>query len=404
MGSIRKTPAGRWQASWRDPAGRKRARNFATRKEANAFLSEIDTALNRGTYIDPRAGKIKLGDYARRWFAARVLERTTAARDASVMRTHVLPRWGDTPLVRIDHTSVQQWVTDLSRRLAPATVVECHRILSGVMRSAVRDRLIAFNPCEGVQLPKRRRKDIDGQIITQEDLVVRLLPAVPERYRALVGLAGGTGLRWGECIGVRWDALDLVGHEVDVIRVAVEVAGHVTAKPYPKSRAGRRKVPLPAFVLELLADHAQLVPPGPAGEVFTNADGGPMRRTNFRARVWRPALVRAGLLGNVEKEEGPDPDEAPRFRGSWVNDEGTEQSALFNTEEETVQHVARRAGRSLRFHDLRHSYATHLITSGVPINDAQAVMGHEQASTLLDRYTHASHTRNQRILQAFTIE
>jgi integrase len=107
------------------------------------------------------------------------------------------------------------------------------------------NRLIGHNPCEGVRLSRRRRKDTDDQVITQHELITQLLPAVPDRYRALVGLAGGTGLRWGECAGLRWDAVDLATRTVRVVRVAVEVSGHVTDKPYPKSRAGRRVVPLP---------------------------------------------------------------------------------------------------------------------------------------------------------------
>src|SRR3954471_12384263 len=63
---------------------------------------------------------------------------------------------------------------------------------------------------------------------------------------------------------------------------------------------------------------------------------------------------------------------------------------------EAVTHVAKMAGEGLRFHDLRHSYATHLVSKRVPINDVRAVMGHEQASTTLDLYTHASQGRDGR--------
>ncbi|WP_218671099.1 hypothetical protein [Microbispora sp. GKU 823] len=90
------------------------------------------------------------------------------------MRTHALPRWRDVPLGRIDPSAVQTWVSDLSKRLAPATVVECHRLLSTVLKSAVRDRIVGANPCEGV----RRRKAGDDRIISREDLAV-LLPHVP---------------------------------------------------------------------------------------------------------------------------------------------------------------------------------------------------------------------------------
>ncbi|MEU7883903.1 hypothetical protein AB0B54_00205 [Microbispora bryophytorum] len=162
----------------------------------------MGAALNRGTYIDPHAGKSKFGQYAVTWMRSRNHERTTVARDDSIMRTHVLPRWESVALGKIDHTAVQTWVTELGKRLSPASVAECHRLLSAVLKTAIRDRIIGTNPAEGVRLPKRRRKAGDDRIISPEEFGV-LLGHVPERYRALVGLAAGTGLRWGECVGLR---------------------------------------------------------------------------------------------------------------------------------------------------------------------------------------------------------
>ncbi|MEU5726369.1 tyrosine-type recombinase/integrase [Micromonospora sp. NPDC047738] len=106
-----------------------------------------------------------------------------------------------------------------------------------------------------MKVPSRRKKDTDGHVLTRADLIGRLLPAVPDRYRALVALAGGTGLRWGECTELRWESLDLTTKTVEVVRVAVEVAGTVTIEPYPKSRADRRTVPVPDFAVDLLAAH-----------------------------------------------------------------------------------------------------------------------------------------------------
>jgi integrase len=286
-------------------------------------------------------------------------------------------------------------VTELGTRLAPATVAECHRLFSATLRVAVRDRYIGANPCDGIKLPARRKKDTDGQTITRADLTTRLLPAVPDRYRALVGLAGGTGLRWGECVGLRWDCVDLDAKTVRVIRVAVEVAGTVATKAYPKSRAGRRTVPLPDLETELLKLHRELVKPGPAGEVFTKTASGPVRRTLFRARVWRPSLVRAGLLGQVTRRGHFE------YRATWADATGLEWSKEFTTEREAVAHVARTAHGGLRFHDLRHSYATWLISRGVPINDVVSAMGHEKATTTLNIYTHRSADRDERIRAAF---
>jgi integrase len=353
MGYLRKTPAGAFRACWRDPSGRQRSKTFKTKREANAFLSEVETALNRGVYVAPDGGRIRFADYATPWLASRNDERATAARDGSIMRNHVVSRWGKVPLARIDHSGVQAWVTELGDDLSPATVAECFRLLSAVLRSAVRDRLIGFNPCEGVKVVRRRRRDTDDQAISRDELVGRLLPAVPDRYRALVALAAGTGLRWGEAIGLRWDAIDLVGQAVSVVRVAEEVSGHVRLKPYPKSRAGRRTVPIPPFAVDLLEIHRRDFPAGIEGLTFVARTGEPLKRGTFRARVWKPSLQRAGLPA------------------------------------------------TLRFHDLRHSYATWLVSDGVPINDVAKVMGHERTSTTLDRYTHPSKERDQRVLQTF---
>jgi hypothetical protein len=107
-------------------------------------------------------------------------------------------------------------------------------------------------------------------------------------------LSSGTDLRWASAWASRWDVIDLDAGTLRVIRTAAEVNGRVLAKPYMKSRAGRREVPLPAFVAALLVEHRSRFAPGPAGVVFTNSTGGPLRRSMFRTRVWRPALVRAG--------------------------------------------------------------------------------------------------------------
>lgn len=164
-------------------------------------------------------------------------------------------------------------------------------------------------------------------------------------------MAAGCGLRWGECAGLDWGAVDLDAAELHVRQVAVEVIGRLDLRPYPKSRAGRRTVPMPTFVVDALR-----AGPGSgdrAGLVFGTRAGGPMRRSNFR-RVWVATVTRSGLPA------------------------------------------------ALRFHDLRHSYATWLVSDGVPVNVVSRLMGHEQISTTLDRYTHdARDYADLRVRQVF---
>jgi integrase len=127
--------------------------------------------------------------------------------------------------------------------------------------------------------------------------------------------------------------------------------------------------------------------------VFGNAVGKPLRRTLFRVRVWRPSLVRAGLLGRVAVVG------ERVVRASWMDTAGEWQEKEFPSEREAVAHVARAAAGGLRFHDLRHSYATWLVDDGVPVNMVQRVMGHERSSTTLDLYTRRTEDHG-RILRA----
>jgi integrase len=190
------------------------------------------------------------------------------------------------------------------------------------------------------------------QTITRDELRAKLLPAIPEQFRALVCLAAGSGLRWGECAGLPWSAVDLDRREVHVYRVAVETSGPVELRSYPKSQAGVRRVPLPRFAADALRVHRTLSD-HPGDLVVATRTGTALRRSTFRRRVWVPALAAAGLPA------------------------------------------------SLRFHDLRHSYATWLVSDGVPVNVVQRLMGHERASTTLNRYVHAPRDYDERVRDLF---
>jgi integrase len=392
-GGIRKTPAGTWRAYWRDPAGRQTSKTFKTKREASVFLAQVTATKSTGGYVSPHAGRVLFGDHGRQWMSTWNHEATTHARDTSIMRTHVLPQWGPWPLAKIDHMAVQTWITGLSARLSPATVVQCRRLASAVLRSAVRNRLIAFNPCDDVRVPKARRRDSDERVIERAAFRARLIPAVPDRHHGIVAVAGGCGLRWGEAAGLCADAIDLDRGTLRVIRTVIEVAGHTSFKPYPKSAAGRRTVPIPAWLIEILRRHLTCYPLGAGDLIFANEVGGALRRTLFRSRVWRPSLVRAGQLGSITAGEGDG------YIAQWTDEAGVRRREEVDTEASAVKLVARGQAGGLRFHDLRHSYATWLVDDGVPPNMVQRVMGHERSSTTLDLYTRRTDD-STRILRA----
>lgn len=397
MGFVNKTPSGSFRANWRDPAGRQKAKTFPTKREASAFLAEIDTSTVRGSYVDPRGAKTKFGPYASTWLANRATEKTSHARDVIYMRNRVMPQWEDVPLGRVSYSMVQAWVAELSNALAPASVIKCHQLTSAVFKSAVRDRLISSNPCEGVKLPSVRRTIDPFQIVPMPVIRQKLLPAVPARYQALVAVGAGAGLRWGEALGLRSDSVDLDGKTLTVRRTVIEVGSSTSAKPYPKSRAGYRTIPLAGWLALALKVHMEEYDEGPNGEIFVNSVGGGILRSNFRQQVWRPSLVRASLLGEIDKQDDD------TFLISWTDRAGDQHSGLCESEREAVATISQYAGTSLRFHDLRHCYATWLISSGLPVNEVARVLGHEQVTTTLNRYTHVlpdTDARNKRIRDA----
>src|SRR4051794_24431266 len=151
-------------------------------------------------------------------------------------------------------------------------------------------------PCDGVRLPSNRLRPSPMRTISRSEFRQLLLPEIPDHHRALVCLAAGAGLRWGECVGLGWDAVDLRAQDVYVARVVVETSGRCELRNYPKSRAGVRRVRLPAFAVEALTEHRARHAHS-KDLVFATSTGGALRRSTFRRRVWVPALDRAGLTG-----------------------------------------------------------------------------------------------------------
>jgi integrase len=197
----------RWLARWRDDAGVQRKRAFERRADAERFLVEVAADLARGAYVDPRAGRTTVREYAERWRAAQVHRATTAAQVETHLRRHVYPMFGDRALASVRPSEVQAWVRGLEQHLAPATIEVVYSFLAGIFRAAVRDRLLVISPCVDVRLPKTEPKRVEP--LTTEK-VEALIEAMPAPYRALIVLAAGTGLRQGEAFAVEVEAIDFL--------------------------------------------------------------------------------------------------------------------------------------------------------------------------------------------------
>jgi hypothetical protein len=131
------------------------------------------------------------------------------------LRRHAYPTFGDRRLSAIRPGEVQAWVARPTQVLSPATVQVNHGLVAALFKAAMRDRLVGSSPCEGTKLPKKLPKEVIPLTVGMVDM---LAAGVPPRYRALVVLAAGTGLRQGECFGVVDDRLELTDEDGRALR------------------------------------------------------------------------------------------------------------------------------------------------------------------------------------------
>ncbi len=206
MASISKRPDGRWRARYRDPDGREHAKHFSRKIDGERWLVEQQGKIARGEYVDPNAGRQTLASYAEQWVAAQVHRPSTAAVIEVDLRRHILPAFGHRQLASVRPSEVQAWVRGRSEVLAPATVERAYRCLASIFTSAVRDRLHRAQPVPGH--PAAEGDPQAGGAAEHRAARTTAEQIIPDRYRALVVLAAGTGLRQGDAFGVTLDEID----------------------------------------------------------------------------------------------------------------------------------------------------------------------------------------------------
>ena len=221
----RQTKGGtRYLAGYMDPTGVQRsAGTFRTRVDAARAGAAAERKVTDGSWLDPAAGKVKFTDYVEQtwWPNLHHLELTTRAAYRRNLDAHFLPYFSGHPMSTITPTLVQGWVNKaVQDGLSPRSIRKYHTLLHSVFKAAVRDRVLAYNPCDGTSLPKvvtSRRETITP---AQFDA---LLTAIPVQHRALLQVAIETGMRWGEHTALRPRHLDLTRAWIVVAETIVEI-------------------------------------------------------------------------------------------------------------------------------------------------------------------------------------
>jgi integrase len=295
MASIDKRPDGRWRARWREyPGAPERSRHFERKLDAERFLDAIRGDIVRGSYVDPHAGRQTFESFADEWAAAQEWKGTS--RDAwQYHRSRLLPLLGHLPLAAIDLMTLQAAQRTLRERYARTTTTTTMAYARMVLRAAQASGRLGRDPTQGLRAPKIRAGEPDGRVgpdqVPTRAEAAGILEGAPAPYRAAIAL-GVAGLRVGEVLGMAADRLDLSRRTVTVDQQLQRVDGAMVLTT-PKAEKVRTIVVPGVVAVELrrhLRDHQD------TGLLFRGRRGTPsMRRDQFYASAWRPALRAAGL-------------------------------------------------------------------------------------------------------------
>jgi integrase len=354
-GHIRERSPGHWAIilDIPDPDTGKRRRKWhsfkGTKREAQIESASLISAINGGSYLEP--SKTTLAQFLDRWLddvKSRVSPRTHE-RYCEIVRKNIVPALGTVFLTKLrpaQISAVYSRALTSGRRdgkggLAPTTVVYMHRLIKQALGQAVRWELLARNAADAVDPPKVERGTLTTYDMTQ---TVKLLEELREsRLRLPVLLGVMCGLRRGEIVALRWGHVDLAAGKMMVVESAEQTAAGIRYKP-PKSGRGRT-VALSATVTAELRQHrlAQAeellglgVRQSDTTFVYTRQDGEPMQPRSL-SQMW--STIKTAL---------------PR----------------------------------IRFHDLRHAHATHMLAAGVHPKVASERLGHSRVGITLDLYSH----------------
>jgi integrase len=360
--------AKRFLACWIDPDGNEKTKAFRKQADAKAHAAKMEGDVSRHEYIDPKAGREKFGDLAAKFLRLRAVGGSSRDKYDSTYRHQVAPAFADRSVRSVKPSEVLEWLrSPAMTKMSVSVQATAYLIVAGTFDLAVADSLRRDNPAR-------------SPIITppQVELVERKPPTVPqiwrihdeiaEPYRPIVAASAALGLRQGEALALAEEDFDFDAQQVH-IRRQVLFSGSVHAFKLPKE-GKTRTAPLPRGLAAIIQAHIEAHPPKPYELRWMNEDGelaedphscrilfrwhGSDRRTHgkhirasqYSDGIWKPALMRAGII--PAGEEG----KVPR----WIAGDSGGNGA----------------------HLLRHFYSTTLQDAGVSPAGITEFMGHSK--------------------------
>lgn len=344
-GSISKRRDGRYQARITLRDGRRKTIYARTRAEVAAKMTTALKAQQDG--LPMPSDQLNTGRFLTEWLRTHrtAIRPRTAETYEGLLNRHVIPHIGRHRLTRLEPRHIQRLYADLLENLSPATVHQVHAIIRKALSDAVQWGHLVRNPADVVTRPRVRRAAINPLTKAEARRLLQQVDGDP--FEALYVLAISTGMRRGELLALKWDRVNL---EMGILQVVETL--HLTRDGFrfaePKSERSRRRIQLPQYAIAALRQHRaaqaerRLALGGAWTDldlVFPNGIGRPVNARNLLRRSFKPALQAADL---------PD----------------------------------------IRFHDLRHTAATLLLTQSVHPKVVSEMLGHASVSLTLDTYSH----------------
>lgn len=347
-----------WLVDYRDQSGKRRARQFTRKKDAEDYAARAQYEVRQGTHTHDR-DSITVVDAADLWVAAAEaerLERSTTKRYRELAELHIKPKFGALKLTGLSKPMVQDFRLELLQSKSRAMAAKILRALSAILANAMELGAINQNVAASVKVGKLKREAEKIVVPDRADLKA-MIAAATETERPFVLTAITTGLRSSELRGLRWQDIDLAAGTITV-RQRADQWGQIGP---PKSEAGKRTIPVPPELVAELKAWKLRSPISRQDLAFPSSIGSPMRHNNMLRRMFFPLQVRAGLgVPHLDAKGQPraDEDGQPVLTGKYG------------------------------FHTLRHAAASGWIESNIDLKRLQVWIGHENIRLTLDTYGH----------------
>ncbi len=339
----------RWVIDFYDQDGIRRWHTMpkgSTKKDANIKKGELEKKVRQGAYTPPKEMPL-FAEVADSWLKSKEpnIRHTTYEQYHGHVNNYLKPYFEGFKINQINFDAIEQFkAAHLKKGITPPTLSKYLTTLGAVLKYAVRMRYIEFNPATEIEKPKKNKSDEEKEITVLGPEMSQALFANARdlKDRVMFMTAVLTGMRQGEILGLKWGDIDWSTRQIHVKRT------YNHGRFYdPKSKASRRKIDLAPQLVKALKEW-RLASRFKAEDdlVFPNPEGKPQNHSRMLRKSFHPTLVRAEL---------------PR----------------------------------MRFHDLRHTYASMLIKQGENIKYIQAQLGHSSIHMTIDVYGHLMDTVNQ---------